>query len=99
MYGWNALKQNAWKAQNMYHIIRDFNPDILGVQEEEGMAHAIMNGIGGGYAVSPSKRHGKFLLTFSTLFRVEPARNEVDRRPKAGGQPKFRAAYIGTKWK
>lgn len=62
MYGWNALRQNPWKAQNMYKIIRDFNPDILSVQEEEGMANSILNGIGGGYGYSPSKKDGHVIF-------------------------------------
>ena len=33
------------------------------------------------------------------IFEWSPARNEVGRRPKAVGQPKFQAAYIGTNWK
>ena len=32
MYGWNA-NQNPYKKDNMYKIIRAFNPDTLGVQE------------------------------------------------------------------
>ena len=41
----------------------------------------------------------QFWTYLDKFFSSEPARNEVGRRPKAGGQPKFRAAYIGTKWK
>ena len=48
-YGWNALEQNPWKAENMYKVrrsvlqleerlmvlqaIRANNPDLLGAQE------------------------------------------------------------------
>ena len=62
LYGWNALKQNSWKAENMYTIIKDFNPDILDVQEEEGMANSILQGIGDGYRYSPSKNDGHVIF-------------------------------------
>merc|ERR1719419_312116 len=32
LYGWNALVQNPWKAENVYKAIRQVNPDILGAQ-------------------------------------------------------------------
>ena len=32
LYGWNALVQNPWKAENVYKAIRLINPDILGAQ-------------------------------------------------------------------
>mgnify|MGYP001424331365 CR=1 FL=1 len=34
LFGWNAL-QDPEKTENMYRIIRAFNPDILGTQESE----------------------------------------------------------------
>ena len=37
VYGWNALRQNSWKAKNVYQIIKDFDADIIGIQEEEHM--------------------------------------------------------------
>merc|ERR1719233_2046358 len=36
LYGWNALVQNPWKAENIYKAIREINPDLLGAQECEG---------------------------------------------------------------
>ena len=30
LYGWNALVQNPWKAENVYKAIRQINPDLLG---------------------------------------------------------------------
>ena len=48
LYGWNALK-NPTKTKNMYHVIKSFNPDILGVQEDEGKSWQIANNIGSDY--------------------------------------------------
>jgi len=55
LYGWNALVQNPWKADNIYNIIRTNNPDILGCQEVEGKHYDVaanvgMSLIGDGYA-------------------------------------------------
>ena len=37
LYGWNALKKNSWKADNVYSAIKNVRPDILGAQEIDGM--------------------------------------------------------------
>ena len=47
LFGWNAL-HNPEKTENIYETIRAFNPDILGVQEDEGMNIQIAENIGYG---------------------------------------------------
>ena len=48
LFGWNAL-HNDQKKENMFRHIRDFNPDILGVQEDEGQSYSIIGHIGHDY--------------------------------------------------
>ena len=47
LFGWNAL-HNPEKTENIYETVRAFNPDILGVQEDEGMNIQIAENIGYG---------------------------------------------------
>ena len=47
MFGWNAL-QDPVKTENMYRIIRAFNPDLLGTQESE-REEEIASNIGNDY--------------------------------------------------
>ena len=51
LFGWNAL-HNDQKKENMFRHIRDFNPDILGVQEDEGQSSSIIGHIGHDYRYS-----------------------------------------------
>ena len=48
MFGWNAL-HDPQKTENMFRIIRAFNPDILGTQEDENMSDKIASNIGNDY--------------------------------------------------
>ena len=48
MFGWNALADPE-KTENMYEIIRAFDPDSLGTQEDEGRAGDIAYNIGSEY--------------------------------------------------
>jgi len=52
LYGWNALQQNPWKAENIYKAIRATNPDLLGTQEIENLASTVASNIGDDYAVA-----------------------------------------------
>jgi len=36
LYGWNALVQNPWKAENVYKAIRQINPDLLVLRSGKG---------------------------------------------------------------
>merc|ERR1719228_1534596 len=54
MYGWNALIQNPWKAENMYKAIRASNPALLGAQEVEDRAAQVAGAIGPDYKVAGS---------------------------------------------
>ena len=47
MFGWNAL-HDPQKTENMFRIIRAFNPDILGTQESE-REEEIASNIGSDY--------------------------------------------------
>ena len=48
MFGWNAL-HDPQKTENMFRIIRAFNPDLLGTQEDENMSDEIASNIGSDY--------------------------------------------------
>ena len=52
LYGWNALIQNPWKAENIYKAIRNIKPDILGAQECEGQEEVIAAAIGSDFTVA-----------------------------------------------
>merc|ERR1719400_1589565 len=58
LYGWNALVQNPWKAENVYKAIRQVNPDILGAQECEGKEYDVAANIGSDYSVADSASAG-----------------------------------------
>ena len=55
VFGWNALRQNSWKAKNIYRIIKDFNPDIIGIQEEEHSLNSILAGLNHQWQAAPYK--------------------------------------------
>jgi len=67
MYGWNALIQNPWKAENMYKAIRATNPDILGGQETENLAEQVAGNIGSDYHVA-STTAGHAIIYKSSVF-------------------------------
>jgi len=69
MYGWNALIQNPWKAENMYKLIRATNPDILGAQETENLANQVAGNIGGDYRVA-STTAGHAIIYKSSVFQL-----------------------------
>ena len=48
MYGWNAL-HDPIKTENMYKIIRAFNPDLFGAQEVGDMDDEVADNIGSDY--------------------------------------------------
>ena len=56
LYGWNAL-HNDQKKENMFRHIKDFNPDILGVQEDEGQSYSIIGHIGHDYRYDSIDTH------------------------------------------
>ena len=63
MYGWNALIQNPWKAENMYKHIRAASPDLFGAQEVENLAYQVADNIGSEYEVSTDyKIHHKYSM-------------------------------------
>ena len=62
VFGWNALRQNSWKAKNVYRIIKDFNPDIIGIQEEEHSLNSILAGLNHQWQAAPYKTKGKVIL-------------------------------------
>ena len=71
LYGWNALVQNPWKAENVYKAIRQINPDILGAQECDGMEQAVVDNLGLDYAVAGSANAGHAIIYRTTLFTLE----------------------------
>jgi len=70
MYGWNALIQNPWKAENMYKHIRAASPDLLGAQEVENLAYQVADNIGSDYEVAGSSA-GHGILYKSSVMHFE----------------------------
>jgi len=62
LFGWNALRENPWKGDNMLAFITEQSPDFLGAQEVEEFADSIVARLPPGYAVSPARGNG--LVTF-----------------------------------
>ena len=71
LYGWNALVQNPWKAENVYKAIRQINPDILGAQECEGREAQVAAAIGSDYAVAGSATAGHSIIYRTSVFDFE----------------------------
>ena len=71
LYGWNALVQNPWKAENVYKAIRLINPDILGAQECEGREHEVAANIGSDYAVAGSATAGHSVIYRRSVFSFQ----------------------------
>merc|ERR1719394_1013067 len=71
LYGWNALVQNPWKAENVYKAIRQVNPDILGAQECEGREYDVAANIGSDYTVAGSSNAGHAILYKTSVFTFE----------------------------
>merc|ERR1712215_462565 len=63
LYGWNALVQNPWKAENVYKAIRQINPDLLGAQECEGQEGSVAAAIGMAVAGQSTAGHAVFYKT------------------------------------
>jgi len=62
MYGWNALEQNPWKAENMYKAIRANNPDLMGAQEINDHAFEVIGHLGSDYKVAGSSSAGHAII-------------------------------------
>jgi len=62
MYGWNALEQNPWKAENMYKAIRASNPDLIGAQEVGDYAFEVIAHIGTDYQVAGETSAGHAIM-------------------------------------
>ena len=71
LYGWNALVQNPWKAENVYKAIRQINPDLLGAQECEGMEAQVAAAIGSDYAIAGSATAGHAIIYKTSVFDFE----------------------------
>jgi len=71
LYGWNALVQNSWKAENVYKAIREINPDLLGAQECEGKEHEVAAAIGSDYAVAGEATAGHAVIYRKSVFTYE----------------------------
>jgi len=71
LYGWNALVQNPWKAENVYAAIRQINPDILGAQECEGREWEVAANIGSDYAVAGAASAGHSIIYRTSVFTFE----------------------------
>ena len=66
LFGWNALGKESWKAENVYKVIRAFNPDLLGTQEINALADNVASNIGSDYAVA----HGGYSAGHAILYRT-----------------------------
>ena len=71
LYGWNALVQNPWKAENVYKAIRNVQPDILGAQECEGREHDVAANIGSDYAVAGAASAGHSIIYRTSVFTLD----------------------------
>ena len=71
LYGWNALVQNPWKAENIYKAIREINPDLLGAQECEGHERDVAAAIGSDYAIAGSATAGHSIIYKTSVFTFE----------------------------
>jgi len=71
LYGWNALVQNPWKAENVYKAIRLINPDILGAQECEGKEYEVAANIGSDYAVAGAATAGHAIFYRTSVFTFQ----------------------------
>ena len=71
LYGWNALRKNAWKAKNVYNAITQINPDLLGAQECEGLEKEVAEAIGSEYAIAGSATAGHSIIYKTTVFNFE----------------------------
>jgi len=71
MYGWNALIQNPWKAENMYKAIRMSKPDLLGAQEVENKAGEVAANIGEDYRVAGDSSAGHAIIYRNSAFTLD----------------------------
>ena len=71
LYGWNALVQNPWKAENIYAAIRRASPDILGAQECEGREWDVAANIGGDYSVAGEATAGHAIIYRTSVLTFE----------------------------
>ena len=71
LYGWNALVQNPWKAENVYKAIRLINPDILGAQECEGKEYEVAANIGSDYTVAGAATAGHAIFYRTSVFTFQ----------------------------
>ena len=89
LYGWNALVQNPWKAENIYAAIRRSSPDILGAQECEGREWDVASNIGGDYSVAGEATAGHAIIYRTSVLTFEGQGqmqlNEMDQWGPVGG--------------
>ena len=71
LYGWNAIEQNPWKAENLYKAIRLINPDILGAQETEGKEYEVAANIGSAYAIAGAATAGHAVFYRTSVFTFQ----------------------------
>merc|ERR1712241_630425 len=71
LYGWDALVQNPWKAENVYKAIRNINPDLLGAQECEGHERDVAANIGSDYAIAGEATAGHSIIYKTSVFSYE----------------------------
>jgi len=71
LFGWNALVQNSWKAENVYKAIRQINPDLMGAQECEGQEAKVAAAIGSDYAVAGHASEGHAIFYKKSVFDFE----------------------------
>ena len=96
MYGWNALQQNPWKANNMYQAIKAFSPDLLGTQEIENLAQQVADNIGNDYAVAGYSA-GHAILYRTTVFDLISSGHENIHEQDQWGQRTVEYAQLNHK--
>lgn len=58
LYGWNALVQESWKAENIIGLINMYSPDFLTAQECEGQCESVRQQLIGNYEIAGAEEHG-----------------------------------------
>ena len=84
LYGWNALGQNPWKAENVFKAIRAIEPDILGAQECEGREQQVAASIGADYAVAGVSAGHAIIYRTSVLTLEDHGEMELKERDQFG---------------
>ena len=63
MFGWNAL-HNDEKSKNMFKTVRATSPDLIGIQEDEGMYDKVAINIGANFEVAGARSAGKYNIEY-----------------------------------